>query len=116
MKLPFIFDKEEDFSFCDELQNESSDQAIRGLSDLYCPEAPGPQDGSDTSEQLYVRDIADVLLDMGRLTTSQYEQLRQKQSAKIHPCCSKTSSSCPPGAGKYARNYIYCVKIGAGYL
>jgi type IV pilus assembly protein PilB len=46
---------------------------IRGLSDLYFPE--------EASES-HTRDIADVLLDIGKLTPEQHAHLRQEQSSK----------------------------------
>ncbi len=53
--------------FCDRSQNGNPDQSIRGLSNLYCPE--------ETSES-HVYDIADVLLDMGKLTPEAHSRLR----------------------------------------
>ena len=71
---------------CDEPQNgdgaanaeedarrTSSDQPIRGLSELYSPEEAG---------ESHVRDVADVLLDTGKLTPEQHGWLRQQQSVK----------------------------------
>ncbi|MHC4571415.1 MAG: GspE/PulE family protein, partial [Planctomycetota bacterium] len=49
------------------------DTEIRGLSDLYFPEEAG---------ESHIRDIADVLLDMGKLTPEQHIHVRQEQSAK----------------------------------
>jgi type IV pilus assembly protein PilB len=46
---------------------------IRGLSDLYFPEEAG---------ESHTRDIADVLLDIGKLTPEQHAHLRQEQSSK----------------------------------
>jgi type IV pilus assembly protein PilB len=51
----------------------SEDQSIRGLSDLYVPEEPA---------ELHVRDIADDLLDMGKITQKQHARLRKEQTAK----------------------------------
>jgi type IV pilus assembly protein PilB len=48
-------------------------EPIRGLSDLYFPQE---DDESD------VQDIADILLDMGKLTAAEHASLRQEQSAK----------------------------------
>ena len=53
----------------DELRSEN--QSIRGLSDLYFPEE---------ADESNVRDIADVLLDMGRLTPEQHAHLRQESA------------------------------------
>jgi type IV pilus assembly protein PilB len=53
---------------------ETQDTEIRGLSDLYFP-------GEEAGESR-VRDIADVLLEMGKLTAQQHAQLRQEQSVK----------------------------------
>jgi len=46
---------------------------IRGLSDLYFPEE---------ADESHTRDIADVLLDIGKLTPEQHAHLRQEQSSK----------------------------------
>jgi type IV pilus assembly protein PilB len=71
---------------CDEPQNgnraanaktddwqTNSDQPIPGLSNLYSPEQTGVSG---------VRDVADVLLDTGKLTAEQHTWLRQQQSIK----------------------------------
>ena len=50
------------------------DMEIRGLSDLYFPE--------EEADESRVQDIADVLLEMGKLTSQQHAQLRQEQSVK----------------------------------
>jgi type IV pilus assembly protein PilB len=55
---------------CDE---EHLGTQIRGLSDLYFPEE---------SDESHVQDIADVLLDTGKLTVEQHAHLRQEQSSK----------------------------------
>jgi type IV pilus assembly protein PilB len=55
--------------FCNESQNESLDQPIPGLSNLYCPEETG---------ESHVYDIADVLLDMGKLTPEVHSRLQQE--------------------------------------
>jgi len=52
---------------------EIRDTQIRGLSDLYFPEEAG---------ESHVHDIADVLLDMGKLTSEQHSHLRDEQSEK----------------------------------
>jgi len=49
------------------------DESIRGLVDLYSPEESG---GS------YVHDIADVLLEMGRLTSEEHGAVRKKHSGQ----------------------------------
>ena len=51
----------------------SESQSIRGLSDLYSPEK------SDVSN---VYDVADVLLDMGKINAEQHGRLRQEQRTK----------------------------------
>ena len=85
MKLPLIFERkpepsepERDFEKCSdrdavEENTGSESQSIRGLSDLYFPE--------ETVEP-HVRDVADVLLDMGRITPEQHAHLRKEQSVK----------------------------------
>ena len=50
------------------------DESLPGLSELYTPEP--------TAAQAHVRDIADVLLEMGKITPHQYGCLRQEQLAK----------------------------------
>jgi len=95
MKLPFEFKKKQDspkletapheyaesnpdnipwndgnvVSLQTELENNNQDQSIPGLSDLYFPETAGPS---------HVRDVADILLETGKLTPEQHSQLRQK--------------------------------------
>ncbi len=59
--------------FCNESQSESPDQPIRGLSNVYCPE--------EASES-HIYDIADVLLDMGKLTPEVHSRLRQEFASK----------------------------------
>ncbi|MDI6449812.1 GspE/PulE family protein [Anaerobaca lacustris] len=45
------------------------DEEVRGLSDLYSPEP---------TSQAHVRDAADILLEMGRITDEQYGRLRRE--------------------------------------
>jgi type IV pilus assembly protein PilB len=85
MKLPFLSEKSKDSPESQEdaqghlsadaatAQTYRDDESVRGLSNLYSPEGP-----SDS----HVRDIADVLLDMGRITHDQHASLRQEQTAK----------------------------------
>ncbi len=47
-------------------------QSVQGLSDLYSPDKAG---------ESHVYDIADALLDMGRITTEQHAQLRSREKA-----------------------------------
>jgi len=78
MKLPFVFESKRGTSelvrdskkHLDSPEEElcAEDQSIRGLSDLYSPE--------EVNESK-VRDVADVLLDMGKITAQQHAQLRQ---------------------------------------
>jgi len=51
----------------------SENQSIPGLSDLYFPEEAG---------ESHVRDVADVLLEMGKISREQHTRLRQEQTAK----------------------------------
>ena len=79
MKLPFAFEKKRGPSKADNkghLDDDTSedvncpdDQSICGLSDLYFPEE---------TDESHVRDIVDVLVDMGRLTSAKCAQLRQQ--------------------------------------
>ncbi|MDD5063467.1 MAG: GspE/PulE family protein [Phycisphaerae bacterium] len=54
---------------CDKSQDGSADDLIRGLSNLYSPEEAG---------ESHACDIADVLLDMGKLTPEVHSSLRQE--------------------------------------
>ncbi len=51
-------------------------EEIRGLSNLYCPQEDSPA---------HIRDIADVLSEMGKITADQLYAIRQKQGKK--PAC-----------------------------
>jgi type IV pilus assembly protein PilB len=84
MKLPFLSqirrksppESEEDLKAYDadeSLSRLSDDQSVRGLSDLYSPQK---------SDQAHMRDVADVLLDMGKINQQQHSQLRQEQFVK----------------------------------
>ena len=53
--------------------DRSDDQPVRGLSELYSPEQAGDS---------HVYDIADVMLEMGKITAKQHESLRKKQQAE----------------------------------
>jgi len=84
MKLPFIFGRkqapleaEADPVEClqtDVAQGRTcpDNQSIRGLSELYSPQEAG---------QTHIRDIADVLVEMEKLTAEQCAQMRQQQTA-----------------------------------
>ncbi len=50
---------------------DSSDTLIRGLSDLYSPEERGESD---------IRDVADVLLEMGKITPQQHKSIISKRN------------------------------------
>ena len=79
MKLPFAFEKKQDSSKADdrghldadisEDANCPDDESICGLSELYFPEE---------ADESHVRDIVDVLVEMGRLTSAQCAQLRRQ--------------------------------------
>ena len=82
MKLPFISEKRKHSSKPDKdaLQDTATEalveidysdgDSVRGLSELYSPE--------QTSES-HTQDIADVLLEMGKITDKQHSNLRKKQ-------------------------------------
>jgi len=80
MKLPFAFEKKQDFAeneykghSAPEFSEEANcldDQSIRGLSDLYFPEE---------ADESHVRGIIDVLVDMRKLTSGQCMELRQQR-------------------------------------
>ncbi len=93
MKLPFIFDKKQDFLSEQEVEEDfpggvadggqpfSEDQSIRGLSDLYSPEELDEQEVYEKGGESGTGDVADVLVDMGRITSEQLAQARKKLSA-----------------------------------
>jgi type IV pilus assembly protein PilB len=58
--------------------NECTEE-IKGLSNLYCPQEDSPA---------HVRDIADVLSEMGKITAKQLSQIRRAQKKK--PTCDIT--------------------------
>lgn len=59
-----------------ETKHEAEDMEIRGLSDLYFPEELG---------ESHVQDVADILLDAGRITLEQHSKIRKELS--VHPGC-----------------------------
>lgn len=59
-----------------ETEYETQDTEIRGLSDLYLPEEPG---------ESHMQDVADILLDTGKITLEQHAKLRKEQS--VNPGC-----------------------------
>jgi len=84
MKLPFGFEKRRGLSQLHEdytdplnsaetLQASDHDETIAGLSELYVPQE---------SCESPVRDVADVLLEAGKITSAQISQIRQQQSSK----------------------------------
>ena len=93
MKLPFIFDKKQDFLSEQEVEEDfpggvadggqpfSEDQSIRGLSDLYSPEELDEQEVYEKGGESGTGDVADVLVDMGRITPEQLTQARKELSA-----------------------------------
>ena len=91
MKLPFISEKRQDSSSLKKYfarrakahpkeylggagpSLPDEDQSVLGLSDLYSPEQAG---------ESHVYDIADALLDMGKINAKQLASLRKKQQTK----------------------------------
>jgi len=88
MKLPFLFSKNNPLQAESESEKDLSEHvdtdyaagatgvegsSIRGLSDLYVPEE---------SRVLHERDIADALLEMGKITDQQHAHVRQEQLEK----------------------------------
>ena len=81
MKLPFLSEREQDSpepqknsKYELDFLNGSDEQSdVRGLSDLYSPEQAG---------ESHVYDIADALMDMGKIDSGQYARLRQEQRTK----------------------------------
>ena len=93
MKLPFTFEKKQDF-FSEQQSEEEytnsgvggcetfcDNQSIRGLSDLYSPQEPHEQESYEKDGELSTGDVADILLDMGRITSEQLAQVRKELSA-----------------------------------
>ena len=56
--------------------DNGSAEEIKGLSNLYCPQEDSPA---------HIRDIADVLSEMGKITADQLSGIRRKQGKK--PAC-----------------------------
>lgn len=54
-------------------EDRFENEPIRGLSDLYIPQE---------DDESHVQDIADILLDMGKLTAAEHASLRQEQAAR----------------------------------
>jgi len=78
MKLPFISEKRKDLERSLDTGPSpspdcSEDQSVRGLSELYSPEQ---------ASESHVYDIADVLLEMGKINSKQLTSLRKQQQAK----------------------------------
>ncbi|MBW7992181.1 MAG: hypothetical protein FVQ84_19495, partial [Planctomycetes bacterium] len=85
MKLPFISEKRHRSSKPGKGVPQNTDtetaadtdfsesQSLRGLSELYSPE--------QTSDESNTHDIADVLLDMGKINARQHASLRKKQKS-----------------------------------
>ncbi|MFC1761462.1 GspE/PulE family protein [Planctomycetota bacterium] len=94
MKLPFSSHKDDGYFSESQtphpadgtpvgLSDLDGDDSVRGLSDLYCPD-PEP-----ACEATRLRDVADVLLEMGRLAEDVYARLRQQQT--LEPLCDTVS-------------------------
>ena len=85
MKLPFASKKRQDSAGPEEdlqrnldsggaeSQTRPESESVRGLSELYSPKEAGESHGYD---------IADVLLDMGKINSKQHKRLRKEQRAK----------------------------------
>ncbi len=56
-----------------ELQSPTADELAPGLCNLYSPQV---------NETAHVRDIADILLESNKLTTAQFDQIRQEEQKK----------------------------------
>ena len=90
MKLPFISEKkwgsskpQADLPECSNGQTAkdeicSDGDSIRGLINLYCPEQSGESQSKNAVDKPQVRDIVDVLLEMGKLTDQQHRHLKQE--------------------------------------
>ena len=82
MKLPFVFERKRDLPEPRKDLHEaldtgaaagrlcSEEQSVRGLSELYSPEQ---------SSESHIYDIADVLLEMEKITPQQHARVRQQQ-------------------------------------
>jgi type IV pilus assembly protein PilB len=85
MKLPFLSERKQDSSEPEKdlkrrlnteaeyLSGSDGQLAVRGLSDLYSP---------DQTDKSHVYDIADALMDIGKIDSGQYARLRQEQRKK----------------------------------
>jgi len=85
MKLPFVSKKRQGLAGPEKDLQQNLDtggaenqawpesQSVRGLSELYSPKEAGESHGYD---------IADVLLDMGKINSKQHKRLRKEQRAK----------------------------------
>jgi len=71
---PFLRTAEKGLTDIGQLEGES----VRGLSDLYTPDL-------EPTAQSHVRDMADILLEMGKIAEEDYARLRQSQAAD--PSC-----------------------------
>ncbi len=93
MKLPLIFQKNtksvtQESPFLQTEERGLTDigslegESVRGLSDLYTPDL-------ERQAQSHVRDMADILLEMGKISEEDYARLRQNQAAD--PSCESIS-------------------------
>lgn len=89
MKLPSIFQKSATFGAAAPPSPRPAergltdiglveDESVRGLSDLYTPDL-------EPTTQSHVRDMADILLEMGKIAEEDHARLRQTQAAD--PSC-----------------------------
>lgn len=60
----------------------SDEQSIRGLSELYSPEKFSESHATDQAEQSYTKDVADILLEIGKITAEQHANVRKEQSTR----------------------------------
>ena len=62
---------------------DAEQQSIRGLSALYCPEESSESHQTEQAGESHVKDVADVLLEIGKLTAEQYDEIRREQSTRV---------------------------------
>ncbi len=69
-----VKDKQSEKKFENEDFNQDCDEEITGLSQLYCPQ----QDNVAK-----VRDVADVLLEMGKISDNQLSKIRETHKKRV---------------------------------
>jgi len=71
-------DAEAEDSQCLDSAEQDQQESIRGLSDLYYPEQSEQMPEQEQTSRPHIRDVADVLLEIGEITSDQYGQVRHQ--------------------------------------